>query len=132
MYNVISSRQKPVNVEMTVPLDGTDGSGPKSDSGKEIGVGNANLGAQCPNHSLAFEKGDSTVGTLTITATAVGKTTPEPVFESDGVTPLIIDLADANEPKTRSISNKAIKSFSVEAAGMDGATDYKMIISSGD
>lgn len=123
MFRVTSARDGAPDATITVELDGRN----------EVGAQISQIdGKQQPNHQIAIDKGDSTVGTLTVTAIAVGKTTAEPVFESDELTPLVIDLATANEPLTRSIENNALDSIVVTGAGMDGSNNWKVTISSGD
>ena len=129
-YHLKSSRSAAKNTDITVPLDGTDGTGPPDSNGIPIGVGNKGQGAQCKNHSIAIEKTDSTVGTIAVTALAVGKTTVEPVYEN-GV-PLVIDLAKANEPLTRGIKNKALEEVYFAMNGVDGTGNMTITISSGD
>jgi hypothetical protein len=120
-YFLTSSKTEAVNVTVTVQLDGQD------DANGPIG-----MGGQAPNHSIAIDQGDSTSGTITVTAIAWGKTTAEPVYESDGTTPLVINLATANEPMVRSISNKSLKSIIFTPASMNGTTDWAVTIQSGD
>jgi len=136
MFNLTSSREKDKSDgDLTVPLDGTNGSGPLSDSGNPIGVGNTGKGAQCPNHQLALETGDSTAGTITVLARAVGKLTPEPVQveTTPGVfIDLVINLGDAGEPFTRDIVNNSLVEFIFQLAGLDGSGNITATVVSGD
>jgi len=71
---------------------------------------------------------DATAGTLTVNfVPRLGKT-PEPMYEPDGVTPVVLNLAN---PKRTILSAAAIKELQIVAAGMNG-TFYAVNASGGD
>ncbi len=137
MYNVISSRSGPKDADLTVPLDGTNGTGPiDTKSGNPIGVGDEEVGSQCPDHQFALEVTDSTTGTIAVLAKALGKLLPEPVQARNEVTglleDLVIDLDDAGEPATRDIEGNSILEFVFQPTGLDGTGFFTATIVSGD
>lgn len=133
MYALISSRTKDnADGQLVIPLDGTNGNGPTDSKGNQIGVGNAGMGGQCANHQIAIANGDNGGGTIAVLAIVTGKTVPEPVFEEDNITPLVIDLSVANEPLTRSVENNSLVSIVLEFAGLTGSDDVTGTITSGD
>jgi len=123
MFACKSSRSGAPAAQLDVPLDGTDGTTAPSPSG---------IGGQCPNHQLSFNVGDSTVGTISVFAQTVGGNGVETVFEEDGITPLVIDLAGANEPITRTIEGFSIEFFRFIPAGLNGSENITATIVSGD
>lgn len=73
-------------------------------------------------YSIAFEVGDNENGTITCTALHYGNTTYEPLTRNGA--PLVINLADANEPKTRKLKGYQVTDFKFVPAGFDGADDW--------
>lgn len=63
-----------------------------------------------------------TAGNMTVTGVHVGRTEEEPVLDENG-DPLVINLALANEPKTRPINNGCWRKLFVQGASMTGSTD---------
>ena len=86
------------------------------------------------SHMLSIDPGDNTTGTITVTATTTGRTTAEPVYESDGTTPLVINLA--NSPRSFPIgggdSQTSLVSVTLTNATLNGTTTVTATISSGD
>jgi len=79
-FDLVSSRSGDnADGDLTIPLDGTNGSGPTNQKGDVIGVGNTGKAAKCNTHMLEFDVGDNTAGTLTIKATGANSSiaTPE-------------------------------------------------------
>lgn len=71
---------------------------------------------------------DATVGLVTFTSTPRRGLTPEPVFESDDVTPLVVDLSTGRRTTLIPAGTKEVQTT---AAGMNG-TVYKLLSSGGD
>lgn len=83
------------------------------------------------SHMLSIDPGDNTTGTITVTATTTGRTTAEPVYESDGTTPLVINLA--NSPRSFPLVGRAsLVSITLTNATLNGTTTVTATISSGD
>jgi hypothetical protein len=78
-------------------------------------------------HQIAVQT-DGTAGTLAVEAVARGRTDSETVYESDGTTPLSIDLADYKSAKLENYSLKALR-FTV--ADFDGTAGL-ITVTSGD
>jgi len=120
-FFIKSSNTGAPDTDITVNLDGgKDGSGP------------AGKGAQAVKHMISIDPADSTAGTVTVTAQTYGGVSGETVFESDGTTPLSIDLSDVNKSFTRKLEGYSFESITFSSSGMDGAQDWTATVNSGD
>lgn len=99
------------------------------------------LGARIPSNNPASVKNsssntinqwtvdtDATAGTLTVSFVPRLGAAPEPMYEADGVTPVVLDLS---APKRTILSAAGIKELQIVAAGMNG-TYYAVNASGGD
>ena len=86
------------------------------------------------SHMLSIDPGDNTTGTITVTATTTGRTTAEPVYESDGTTPLVIDLANSPRsfPVGGSDATTSLVSVTLTNATLNGTTTVTATVASGD
>ena len=100
-----------------VPLDG--------------GTGIANtvgIGGTYNTHQISVNKGGNTSGTITYLCTPVGAATTEAVYESGSA--IVVNLATAGEPLTRTNIKGCITSFSFTQASLSGGGDVTYTISS--
>lgn len=131
-FDLVSSRSGDnSDGDLTIPLDGTNGSAPTNQKGDVISVGNSGNAAKLNTHQMEFIVGDNNSGTLTITATGANSSTDKPVYESDGTTAVVIDLSVANEPETRTITVSSLKNIVVAKDSLGGSDDIEVIVSSG-
>lgn len=122
-YEVRSSKTAAVNDPITVPINGTD---PNNQTPATT------LGNTQTKHMFTIDPGNSTAGTITVTAKVYDGPAGETVFESDGLTPVSIDLSDANKSFTRKMEGYSFESITFSASGMNGSSDWKASVSSGD
>ena len=87
-------------------------------------------GSKYTKHQIAIDAGDNSSGTITALATAVGAGGTEPVYENGAA--LVINLATADEPLTRPLTNYCVESFSFTFASLGGSDPVKITIASWD
>jgi len=120
--NVTSQKMGAADTAITVVLNGD------APHGNQQSKSNGNVQNK---HQLSIDPGCNSVGTVTITAKAVGGVDGETVFEEDGTTPLVIDLSDANKAFTRNMVG-VLESVTFTGSGMTDGVEWQATVNSGD
>ena len=85
-------------------------------------------GVNFHKHQIAIDKNGNTSGTITVLCTPKGASTTEAVYEDGSA--IVINLATAGEPLTRTNIIGCLESFSFTQASLAGGNDVTYTISS--
>jgi hypothetical protein len=80
------------------------------------------------HHQVAISPiGGAAAGTATVTVLPVGMTGEIPLYEADGATPVVLNMADPGDARSEIIGS--LQNFVFTTAGFDGAS-YKLSVTS--